>query len=249
LRASAAIPAVGRRALVVVGGLGLKIGNLRPPVRLASRSQDRLSPSPLGRTTTSVDANAGPVTAPSGTSASGARGSDPAGRSVETRGRLRRRARDRRTTDSALPTSSCTPTRRQRRHRLRPDTATSPAWAAVATSAFRNGRATWDGRRHTTAVTLPPLPQRWPIAERCSARRPRNGGTCARRRSATSRSGRTARGAVADRVSRWASATTRMASARLPVAYSSSFTQQSPGGRPPGFGASGSATVVVPCRE
>jgi hypothetical protein len=62
------------------------------------------------------------------------------------------------------------------------------------------------------------LPQRWPIAESCSARRRRKAGTCAPRRSATLRSGRTAGGAVASRVSRWASATTSMASARLPAA-------------------------------
>src|SRR5512132_3621210 len=50
------------------------------------------------------------------------------------------------------------------------------------------------------------------MAESCSARRRRKAGTCARRRSATLRSGRTAGGAVASRVSRWASATTHACS-------------------------------------
>ena len=62
------------------------------------------------------------------------------------------------------------------------------------------------------------LPQRCPIAESCSASRRRKAGTSARTRSATSRSGRSAGGAVASRVSRWASATTCKASARLPAA-------------------------------
>ena len=54
----------------------------------------------------------------------------------------------------------------------------------------------------STAVTIPRLPQRWPRAESCSARPRRKAGTSARRRSATLRSGRTAGGTLARRVSR-----------------------------------------------
>ena len=82
------------------------------------------------------------------------------------------------------------------------------------------------------------------IAESCSASPRRKAGTSASRRNATFRSGRTALGAVASRVSRWASATTCMASARLPTAYSSSSSSRPP--RPAARGRpSGTAWAIV----